>query len=1187
MKISVNDLTKDELIKELLKQQELIKHLSQKTESLTKEKLEYKEFFDNSPAPMWKEDITELKEKEKLLKESEEKFSKLFQTSPNVLIISKLDDGKIIEINDIGIKVIGKPKNELLNKTSIELGLVDAEIRARLLKYLQDQGYYSEVEIAVPLPNGEQRVGLFYGQIITLGSQQCIFQTIVDISARKKAELAVQKSEIAFRKVLESLELLAISLDNKGNIIFCNEYVLKLTGWKREEVLGKNWFNIFIHEDIIDAVKYSVFNKAIETGELSTHHQNNIITRTGDQRIINWNNTFRYDSLGNVINLTSIGEDITERYKVEEKNRFLARMLQSSPLAYIVTDLQGNITDVNPALEEMMGYSKEELLGKNPGIFNSEENADQIQENIFETIKNNGVWTGELLNKKRNGETFYIYSSIFPFHDDKGKINSFIGFLQDVTERKQIEIALIKSNMRISNVQSQLLEAEQIAKIGSWEWDIVSGNISWSDQLYRILGYKPGEVSASFELSKSHQHPDDLEAYIQHVEQVFEIPSKSSKEQIFELKTDFTYENRIVCVDKSQKWIRTHGKIIRDENNNLIRMLGSLQDITERKTVEQDLMESEEKFSKAFYNHPIAMQIINLSDNRRLEWNKSMVDLYGYTNEELKEENISNLRMAVDPEATREGIKQLLKDRFVKNKSMKIRTKSGKIKNIISSAAMLDISDSNLAIVSSIDVTEKKKIENSLIESEKKFKQLFNNMGNGIAIFEPVDDGENFILIDINKSCEKITNVKREKVKGRKVTEAFPVIKEIGLFNVFKEVNSTSKPKQNPLALYKNGRSETWLENYVYKLPSGQIVAIFEDTSAVKKAIDALKESEEKFHKIFRTSPDSIILTRMEDGEIIDANDVTSEITGYRSGEFIGKKTTEINLWKSVEDRNNYVKKLVTERSVKGLEMEFIKKSGIIRTGLLSGAMIQINQKDYIIGILRDITDKSIFEKKLKDTNEELRNLSQYLNNVREEERKNIAREVHDDLGQKLTALNLDISWIKQSIPDSLDDLKQQFDPVLEMINQSIITVQRISTELRPGILDDLGLINAIQWQSNEISRRSNLIFNLNLYKEEVALHDEIKTALFRVYQEALTNIVRHSDAKNVFVNLGIDKRNIIFEIADDGKGISEANKSGSTSFGIMGMRERIASIDGNIEITNQANSGTKIKIIAPFPEDI
>jgi signal transduction histidine kinase len=176
----------------------------------------------------------------------------------------------------------------------------------------------------------------------------------------------------------------------------------------------------------------------------------------------------------------------------------------------------------------------------------------------------------------------------------------------------------------------------------------------------------------------------------------------------------------------------------------------------------------------------------------------------------------------------------------------------------------------------------------------------------------------------------------------------------------------------------------------------------------------------------------------------------------------------------------------------------------------------------------------------------------------------------------------LDVSWINQNIPDELSQIKENFVPVLDLINQSIVTVQKISSQLRPGILDDLGLANAIQWHSNETSRRSDLNFKLNLNDNDGNLSDIIKTQLYRVFQEALTNILRHAEAKNVEVNLKLRKNKLTFEIIDDGIGTTKENIDNINSLGIIGMKERVATINGEINFITIPNKGTKIKIVIP-----
>ncbi len=221
----------------------------------------------------------------------------------------------------------------------------------------------------------------------------------------------------------------------------------------------------------------------------------------------------------------------------------------------------------------------------------------------------------------------------------------------------------------------------------------------------------------------------------------------------------------------------------------------------------------------------------------------------------------------------------------------------------------------------------------------------------------------------------------------------------------------------------------------------------------------------------------------------------------------------------------------------------------------------------------------------LKKSHFELRNLSVHLQSVREEERTRISREIHDELGQSLTALKMDLSWIEKKIIDEDEDLRQKSLSMLELVDSTIDTVRRISSDLRPGILDDLGLCAAIEWQAGEIEKRSNIKINCDIpYEYENAIwKDEHKISLFRIFQEAMTNIVRHSKATKADVAITQDGNNITFLIADNGIGITDDQINYTRSCGIIGMRERVNYCGGTIDISGKNNSGTTIRISIPI----
>ena len=239
---------------------------------------------------------------------------------------------------------------------------------------------------------------------------------------------------------------------------------------------------------------------------------------------------------------------------------------------------------------------------------------------------------------------------------------------------------------------------------------------------------------------------------------------------------------------------------------------------------------------------------------------------------------------------------------------------------------------------------------------------------------------------------------------------------------------------------------------------------------------------------------------------------------------------------------------------------------------------------DLAFGILmiRMRVERRKGQEELRRSHEQLHSLAAHQQSVREEERANIAREVHDELGQILTALKFNWSGIAAKLKNINEPLYKAAISDVELIDRSIQTVKKICTELRPGILDHLGLGAAIEWQVNEFQDRSGIKCELVLSADEVTDDKKLGIVLFRILQEALTNILRHSKATNVRVALAEYDDSIMFEISDNGIGITEDDLSKSTSFGLIGMRERVYPWKGEVMITGDRSKGTTIKISIP-----
>jgi signal transduction histidine kinase len=228
-------------------------------------------------------------------------------------------------------------------------------------------------------------------------------------------------------------------------------------------------------------------------------------------------------------------------------------------------------------------------------------------------------------------------------------------------------------------------------------------------------------------------------------------------------------------------------------------------------------------------------------------------------------------------------------------------------------------------------------------------------------------------------------------------------------------------------------------------------------------------------------------------------------------------------------------------------------------------------------------TQRRRAEEQLRDSHEQLRALSVYLQSVREEERTRIAREVHDELGQALTSCKLDLSWIAHRLPREPRALLQKARQLSDGLDATIGTVRRISSELRPGVLDHLGLIAAIEWQSNEFQNRTGIKCEVRANVRDANFPQELNTAFFRIFQETLTNIIRHAGATHVSVRLKQSDGHIILHVKDNGRGISESDLS-SGSLGLLGMRERAALLGGQFKISRMPKAGgTQVTVSIPI----
>ncbi len=601
-------------------------------------------------------------------------------------------------------------------------------------------------------------------------------------------------------------------------------------------------------------------------------------------------------------------------------------------------------------------------------------------------------------------------------------------------------------------------------------------------------------------------------------------------------------------------------------------------------------------------------------DTTVLSWNLGAENIYGFHSAEIIGTKGDRTILPQERILFLEKIEKVIRSQEIERfEFMRIRKDRNEIYVSVTLCPFVDTTGRKIG-VSAIDrdITQRKLAEKALIESESRYRELFANMTSGVAVYEPINHGQDFIFKDMNDGAEKIENMEKEKLIGKKCSSIFEKAHIPEALDIIRNVYKTGKSAQHLLTMITYDKTtgqqsvKSWRDNRLYKLPSGEIVAIYDDITERVLAEDALKDSEEKFRTLVSTAPDGIVLIDI-DGTVIEANWAFADIFEFEREEILGRnfsdffpegkskdrgmealgfevinKNSQLKAVNNNQDENSNVQQreiIAKSKSGKEIYIELSIAHLQDDLGILTG----------MIAIIRDISIRKQFEYELQDSREQMRNLAIHLQSAREEERKNIAFEIHDELGYALTALKLDLAWLMKKTNTGDNTIIQKSRTMAELIDTTINKVRTISTQLRPSILDHFGLIAAIEWQANEFQKRTAIRCKVNLETTDMQFKDPFSTAIFRIFQETLTNIARHAKASRVDVSLlrisgdkkdtGVLNENDFLElrISDNGVGLPKEELINPKSLGLIGIIERAKSIGGNVEfISEKQNSEEK-----------
>ena len=1138
--------------------------------------------------------------------QSERLFAAFMDNLPGFVWMKDLD-GRYVYVNE-RVKRLAPHQNDWLGKTDAEIwpGEIAATFREKDLKVAASR---EALETLEPCRLDGQDLWVLVNRFPVFddtGAVVMVGGAGVDMTERKLAEKALRETEEKYRSIFENAVEGIFRTTPDGRFVAANPALARMLGFDSPEELMSARTDI-AQEHYVDPKSREEFTRSMEENGFVLAFEVEVYRKDGSKIWISENVRAVREEHGCVLYYEGTSEDITDRKRAEARGAAFANLAHKLSGAWIPLDAGRIIAE---SAYELFGWDSctLDLYDAEHDVIHSMLNMDMIdgqRESVTPLVSGRRPTRRgkrvidhgpELILRE---EPLKFDEDAVPFGDTSRPsatlmtapirhASRVIGILsfQSYTLRAYDDVAFSDLQALSDHCGEALnrLQAEtQLQESEERYRDLVENSldlICTHDLDGLILSANPAAMELMGYSSESYAGGTNFR----------EILAPEVRDQFDDylkrIRADGVASGLMLVQTKTgEKQIWEYHNTLRTQGVSAPIVRGMARDITERRRANHSL-----KLFRALIDRSSdAIEVIDPDTLRFLDCNESAYKDLGYSREEFLSLSVYDIAPTTVDERMKERLdREMDRSGFVMFETVHQRKDGSTFPVEVNLKTVRLEKDYSLAVVR--DITERKAAEEALRQAERKYRDIFENAIEGIF---QIRSGGGYIsanpalarMLGFSSSEELIRErsdpSKQRYVDPRRREEYIRLLTEEGMVRDFEYED------------YRKDGSTIWLSDNVHAVHDSEGPLLYyegttQDITARKLAEQALRESEERYRELFENAKNATYVHDLS-GRYTSVNRAAEKLTGYTRAEILGKEFTHFVPPEQLEGIREYFCRKLIDEGETSYETEVVTKDGRrVAVEVNSHLIFENGVAIGVQGTARDITERKAAEEKLKASSEQLRALSARLQSAREEEGTRIAREIHDVLGSVLTSLKWDLEGTDRILVSPMEPwqfaaLREKLHALMKLTDLAISAIRRIASELRPSVLDDLGLVAAIEWQAQQFQARAGIVCYCDRLLEKVELSEEQSTAVFRILQEALTNVLLHAQATKVDIKITKENGHFTLSISDNGKGISESEKSEQQSLGILGMRERAHLVGGEIDIKGVEGKGTVVIIRVPI----